>query len=61
MIDTIYWWVGALICWAGAGAAVVATLGLIFDYIWRRVWDFDAFRRVVAEANRQGVKLTRDD
>ena len=60
MIDTALWWVGAIVCGTGAVAAVMAVLGLMVDFIWRRVWDFDAFRRVIEEARRQGVRLYKD-
>lgn len=59
MIDIVFWWVGALVCGAGALAATLFVLYLPLDYCWRKVWDFDAFRRVLKEADRQGVKLSK--
>jgi hypothetical protein len=59
-LNLIFWWVGAVVCGLGALAGVLFVAGLLVDYIWRRVWDFDAFRRVIEEARRQGVNLYRE-
>jgi hypothetical protein len=35
-------------------------VGLCVSYCWRKWWDFDAIVRVAREANRQGIRLTKD-
>lgn len=63
MIDAVLWWVGAIVCGAGALAALTYVLTFPVDLCWRRWGDVASLLKIIAEARRQGRPIfkSRDD
>ena len=57
MIDLIFWWVGAVVCGAGALAALTFVVAFPFDYCWRKWGDLHTLIKVTNEAKRQGRSI----